>query len=166
MQNRLGKLHAKIASIRNDFWHKITTQLCRENQAIGIETLNVSGMLKNRKLSKAISDAGFYEFRRQLSYKSKIYDNLIVAASQWYPSSKTCSNCGCVKESLTLAERVFHCEHCGYEEDRDVNAATNLRNLAQEEYRRLDGNLRLGREQAVGGLVEPRTKPCSLVNTN
>ncbi len=127
---RLARVHAKIASIRKDWLHKLTTKLCRENQAVGIEDLNVKGMVKNRKLSRAISDIGFGEFRRQLEYKAKIYDTKIVVADRFFPSSKTCSQCGCVKEKLSLAERVFHCDQCGFEIDRDLNAARNLEKVA------------------------------------
>ncbi len=123
---RLARTHAKIANIRKDWLHKLTTRLCRENQAVGIEDLNVKGMMKNRRLARAIGDIGFGEFRRQLEYKSKIYGAKLVVFDRFYPSSKKCSKCGHVKESLPLAERVFHCGRCGHESDRDWNAARNL----------------------------------------
>ena len=164
--NRIARLHVRISNIRKDFWDKITTKLCRENQAIGLETLNVSGMLKNHKLARAIGDVGFYEPRWQLEYKSKLYEAKLIEASQWFPSSKTCSNCGCVRESLMLAERVFHCDQCGHTQDRDVNAASNLCQLAESKYPRLEGNLRLGRGRALSSLAEPGTKPCAETRTN
>jgi len=94
-----------------------------------MEDLNVSGMLKNHRLAQAIADVGFNEFKRQMIYKGKWYDCEVMFADRFYPSSKTCSNCGCVKEVLGLGERVFGCEHCGQEIDRDLNAAINLEKL-------------------------------------
>jgi putative transposase len=93
---------------------------------IVIEDLNVSGMLANRKLAASIADMGFYEFRRQLEYKTQLYGSQLVVVDRFYPSSKTCSHCGTKKESLLLQERVFKCEYCGFECDRDLNAAINL----------------------------------------
>lgn len=123
---QITRLHARISNIRKDALNKITTQLCRENQAIAIEDLNVSGMVKNRKLSRAISDLGFYEFRRQIEYKSRIFGTDLVVIDRWFPSSKTCSGCGEIKKTLTLSQRSFCCEGCGLEIDRDLNAAKNL----------------------------------------
>jgi len=97
---------------------------------IVLEDLNVSGMLANRKLSRAISDVGFYEFRRQLSYKAAACGVAVLLASRWEPSSKLCSACGWKHEGLTLRERVFVCGECGLVIDRDLNAALNLRLLA------------------------------------
>jgi len=88
--------------------------------------LHVSGMMKNRKLSRAIADAGMYEFRRQLEYKCQWYGSQLVVASRTYPSSKTCSNCGNRKKELSLSEREYVCEACGIRIDRDLNAARNL----------------------------------------
>jgi putative transposase len=101
--------------------------LAKTYGAIGIEDLNVSGMVKNRCLARSISDMSFGEFRRQLEYKSVWYGSELVIHNRFFPSSKTCSKCGKVKESLKLSERVYNCEHCGLTEDRDVNAAKNLR---------------------------------------
>lgn len=144
MSKKLSKIYAKTKNIRHDFWHKITTRLCRENQAVGIETLNVSGMVRNKKLSGAIADVGFSMPKRQLGYKSILYSVLLVEVDRFFPSSKTCSNCGSVKESLSLSERVFRCDYCLCEIDRDLNAAINLRNIAKEKYPRREGNLKLG----------------------
>jgi len=123
---RLARLHRRIAWIRDDFLHKLTTRLCRENQAVGIEDLNVRGLIRNRRLSRAIVDEGWGEFRRQLMYKSRLYGTQIHVADRWFPSSKICSGCGAIKSSLALAERVFKCADCGVEIDRDTNAAVNL----------------------------------------
>jgi putative transposase len=93
---------------------------------IVIENLNVSGMLKNRKLSRAIADVGMYEFRRQLEYKAKQAGSFVFIVSRWEPSSKTCSWCGWINEDLTLSDRIFRCKECGYAIERDHNAAINL----------------------------------------
>jgi putative transposase len=91
-----------------------------------IEDLNVEGMKRNRKLARAVSDVGFYEFRRQLQYKTLWYGSILVVAPRFFPSSKRCSGCGYIKEELTLSVRVFRCESCGLVVDRDFNAALNL----------------------------------------
>ncbi len=110
--------------------HKLTTHLCLNHETVVIEDLNVKGMLKNHKLARRIADAGFGEFHRQLTYKSEIYGCDLVLADRFYPSSKTCSSCGNVKKDLKLSERVYECDVCGFELDRDLNAAINLMQLA------------------------------------
>ena len=125
-QLKIARLHQKIANLRKDNLHKITTFLAKNHSKIVIEDLNVSGMLANHKLAKAIQDMGFYEFRRQLEYKTKLSGSEVVTINRFYPSSKTCSNCNTVKENLTISERIFVCEHCGLEIDRDLNASINL----------------------------------------
>ncbi|XZF64654.1 MAG: RNA-guided endonuclease InsQ/TnpB family protein [Gloeotrichia echinulata DVL01] len=129
-QIKIARLHQKIANIRKDTLHKITTYTSKNHAVIGIEDLNVSGMLANGKLSKAIADMGFYEFRRQLEYKTQLYGSKLVIVDRFYPSSKTCSNCGEKKSSLSLSQRVFQCDNCGFECNRDLNAAINLRKEA------------------------------------
>jgi putative transposase len=126
---KLAKLHAKISNIRKGSLHKLTSNLTRRFSVIGIEDLNVKGMLSNGKLARHIADMGFYEFKRQLEYKAQMRGNLIVVADRWYPSSKTCSVCGAIKQDLTLKDRVFKCE-CGHTQDRDLNAAINLAHYA------------------------------------
>lgn len=91
-----------------------------------LEDLNVQGMLKNRKLSRAIADVGLYEFKRQLTYKAVGAGIEVKQVSRWYPSSKTCSCCGWINEDLRLSDRVFVCLDCGYVADRDDNASKNL----------------------------------------
>ena len=125
-QIQIARLHRKIANLRKDTLHKLTTLLAKNHGVIVIEDLNVSGMLANHKLAKAISDMGFYEFRRQLEYKCLLYSSKLVIVDRWFPSSKTCSHCGVKKETLSLSERVFKCHSCGFECDRDLNAAINL----------------------------------------
>lgn len=127
---KLAKLHARIAAIRTDALHKLTTDLTRRFHSIGIENLNVSGMMKNRHLSRAIADMSFYEFRRQLQYKAEMRGGQVVVADRFYPSSKTCSVCGYKLESLPLSVRKWKCPGCGTDHDRDLNAAINLKNMA------------------------------------
>ena len=124
--DKAARVHARIANIRTDFLHKLTTRLCRENQAVSIEDLNVSGMIRNRKLSRAISDVGWGEFRRQLEYKAEIYDTDLTVTNRWEPTSKRCSSCGYIKPALKLSEREYECENCGTVIDRDCNAAINI----------------------------------------
>ena len=126
----LARLHARIAHVRKDFTHKLTTRLCRENQTVVIEDLNVSGMLANDRLARAISDVGFYEIRRQLEYKALRYGTKLIVADRWFPSSKLCSSCGQHNPGLTLRDRAWTCAACGAHHDRDVNAAINLQRLA------------------------------------
>jgi putative transposase len=127
---KVARLHYRIRCIRQDALHKLTTFLCKTYGVIGAETLNVKGMLKNRKLSRAIADVGFYEFKRQLTYKAQLYGCKVVWASQWFPSSKTCSECDAVKPELSLSEREWTCQECGCVHERDVNAARNLKRMA------------------------------------
>jgi putative transposase len=122
---RLARVHCRAAAIRRDAAHKMTTRLVKTFKLIGIEDLNVRGMLSNRRLARSIADAGMGELRRQIIYKAQLYGARIVVADRWYPSSKACSCCGVVKETLALAERTFRCEDCGFEAGRDENAARN-----------------------------------------
>jgi putative transposase len=94
-----------------------------------IEDLNVRGMIGNRSLARSVLDAGFGALRSMIEYKAKLRGVAVVVADRWFPSSKTCSECGCVKSDLTLGDRVFQCDDCGHEQDRDLNAALNLQRL-------------------------------------
>jgi putative transposase len=129
-KRRLQKIHSRVANIRRDTTHKLTTRLAKTFKVIGIENLNVKGMAANRSLARSIMDSGFFEFRRQLTYKTNFYGSRLVVANRWEPTSKTCSCCGVVKPTLSLAERIFRCDNCGFEDDRDVNAAKNLARIA------------------------------------
>jgi len=111
--------------------HKLTTSLATEHGIVVVEHLNIAGMVRNRRLARALSDTGIAELRRQLTYKTTWYGSRLVVADRFYPSSKTCSVCGWVKAKLILAERTYTCEACGLEVDRDLNAARNLAKLAQ-----------------------------------
>lgn len=126
----IQKTHAKIYNNRNDFLHKTSKTLIENNTLIGLEDLNVKGMIKNKHLSLSISDASWGEFNRQLTYKAKRYNSLIIKVDRFYPSSKKCSNCGLVKAKLNLSKRIFNCSSCGLIIDRDLNAAININNEA------------------------------------
>ena len=126
-RTKVSHLHARVADLRHDMLDKTTTMLARTYSDISIEDLNVAGMVKNHGLAQSIQDAAFAEFRRQLEYKTARTGARLHVIDRWYPSSKTCSNCGTVKAKLSLSERVYHCEKCGLVIDRDVNAAINIR---------------------------------------
>jgi putative transposase len=129
---KLAKLHMRIANIRNDATHKLTTDTTRRFHTIGMEGLNVKGMLKNGKLARSTADMGLFETRRQMTYKADMRGGIVVAADQWFASSKLCNCCGWKNERLTLKDRQWSCEGCGTVHDRDVNAAINLENYAVE----------------------------------
>ncbi|GHO48978.1 hypothetical protein KSX_71410 [Ktedonospora formicarum] len=131
-------MHTRIANVRNDALHKATSALVVRTKpeserptCIVLEDLNISGMLKNRKLSRAIVDVGMYEFKRQVLYKAAFAGIEVKLVSRWEPSSKTCHACGWVREDLTLADRVFVCMECGVVMDRDLNAAYNVAAFAE-----------------------------------
>jgi len=127
---KLSRQHAKIACIRSDALHKFTTDVTRRFHTVGIEDLNVKGMVKNCRLARSIADMGFFECRRQLEYKADMRGGQIVVADRWFASSKTCSSCGHKLDELPLSVRQWTCPVCGAVHDRDVNAACNLRNMA------------------------------------
>lgn len=127
MRRKVARLHAKIADCRRDAIHKATRTLINENQVICVESLNIVGMVKNRALARAINDAGWGEFVRQLAYKAEWAGRHLVQVSQWLPSSKTCHGCGHRVERLPLSQRHWHCDGCGRAIDRDINAANNIR---------------------------------------
>jgi len=154
-QIKIARLHARIANIRKDFIHKVTSQLAKNHSTIVIEDLNVSGMMKNGKLSKAIADSGFYEFRRQLEYKTKLYGSKLEVVDRWFPSSKTCFNCGSKKDSLPLSVRTYKCG-CGWECDRDLNAALNIVRAACPEFTLVDKKEPTPLVEARNDLFEPR----------
>ena len=127
---KLARLHARIANIRLDALHKLTTEITRRFHTIGIEDLNVRGMMANRHLARSIADMSFHEFRRQLEYKAERRGGRVVVADRWFPSSKTCSACGSVQEAMPLSVRQWICPDCGTRHDRDLNAARNLATYA------------------------------------
>jgi putative transposase len=144
---KVAKLHAKIADIRRDTTHKLTTRLIRENQAICLESLDVKRLMMTSSagLCKQIADANWSEIVRQLEYKADWYGRKVVKIDKWYPSSKRCNDCGFTLEALDLGARRWVCPSCGVQHDRDVNAAKNI--------------LAVGRTVlACGGTVRPLPK--------
>ena len=154
-KQKLARLHAKIANIRQDSLHQLTTDLTRRFHTVGIEDLNVSGMVKNRHLSRAISDMGFFEFRRQLEYKAGMRSAVVVVADRFFASSKTCSapRCGHKVDKLPLSVREWACPVCGAVHDRDINAAKNLQEYAVS----YTGSACGGEGAGLGR--KPKTKP-------
>ena len=126
-KKRVARLHARVADVRADAINKATTMIANTYSTVCIEDLNVAGMVKNRHLARSVSDAALGEFRRQLEYKTARTGAVLRVVDRWFPSSKTCSNCGVVKAKLSLSERVFNCDDCGLSLDRDLNAAINIR---------------------------------------
>jgi putative transposase len=128
--NKIARLDRKIANIRKDTLHKLTSYLAKNHSRIGIENLNVSDMMADHRLAKVIADMGFYEFKRQLEYKCQLYGSTLILVDRWEQSTKTCSQCHTEKDSMPLSELVFRCDNCGFECDRDLNASFNLEQAA------------------------------------
>ena len=142
---RLARLHYRSACVRRHAVHQATSSIVQRANVIVLEDLNVKGMLRNHSLARVLSDAALGEFRRQIEYKAKWYGRKVAFADRWYPSTKTCSTCGSVKD-MELSERTYKCG-CGLVLNRDMNAAINLKHL----YRRFVGNLRLRRRERHHG---------------
>jgi IS605 OrfB family transposase len=150
-RHRVARVHRAVGNARRDSLHKLTSDLAATYGIIVVEDLNVAGMLRNRRLARAISDAGFAELRRQLAYKTTWNGGTLLVADPWFPSSKTCSACQTVKPKLSLAQRTFACHACGLVIDRDHNAALNLQQYVA----------RSGRETQNGRGVDQKTEPNS-----
>ena len=130
-EKSLLKLNNRLRNIRrNQRSHIISDIINRKPRFICIEDLNISGMMKNKHLSKSVQNQVFYDFRRLLEYKTDKYNIPLIVANRWYPSSKTCNCCGTIKKDLKLSDRIFKCD-CGYVEDRDINAAKNLKSYGE-----------------------------------
>ena len=125
-RERVARLYARVADVRADVINKATTMITRTYGVVCVEDLNVAGMVKNHSLARSLSDASLGEFRRQLEYKTARTGAVLRVVDRWFPSSKTCSNCGVVKAKLSLSERTFNCDACGLSIDRDLNAAINI----------------------------------------
>ena len=143
-----ARAHARTADLRRDGLHKLTTRLAAEYATIVVEDLNVAGMVRNRKLAKAISDCGFGAIRMMLGYKTTWNGGRLQLADRWFPSSKTCSGCGVAKAKLPLRVRTFKCDACGLVLDRDLNAARNLAQLVE-------------RESGTGVVGDPQPQGCN-----
>lgn len=127
IEKRIKLLHRKLKNIRNNYIHHVTFAIVKTKLSrIVIEDLNISGMMKNRHLSKAIAEQCFYRFKETLKYKCERYGIQLIEADKWFPSSKMCSSCGHIKKNLKLSDRIYICEHCGLVIDRDLNASINL----------------------------------------
>jgi putative transposase len=153
---KLAKLHAKIKDSRTDFLHKLTTRLASENQALAIEDLNVAGLVKNRKLSRAISDAGWYSFRTLLDASGQKYGRHFVVINRWEATSQKCNVCGNSGGKKELDIREWECLYCGTNHDRDINAALNVL-VAGGLSETLNGRGRECKTASVAVLVEPST---------
>lgn len=130
-KKRIQLIYRNLTNIRNNYLHQVTTWVVKTKpSAIVMENLAVRNMMKNRHLAKAIQDQKFYTFRRMITYKAEIRSIPVILADRFHPSSKICHSCGCLKKKLSLSERTFICEDCGYSMDRDINAAMNLAHLA------------------------------------
>lgn len=165
-RERVARIHNRIANRRSDTLHKLTTMLAQTYSDISIEDLNVAGMVKNHRLAKAVMDVSFYELRRQLEYKTAKTGAKLHVIDRWYPSSKTCSNCGSVKAKLSLTERVYKCEHCGLVIDRDLNAAINIMvaGSAPETVNAHGGTVRRGNHHGCATLDPVKCEPSSGVS--
>lgn len=160
-KERVARLYARVTDARMDAINKATTMIARTYTTVCIEDLNVAGMVKNHSLARSLSDASLGEFRRQLEYKTMRTGAALRMVDRWYPSSKTCSNCGSVKAKLSLSERVYRCGVCGLSIDRDLNAAINIMvaGSAPETLNARGGDAR--RADTVSGNADPsetRTK--------
>lgn len=168
-QSKVAKYHLRVSNIRKDTLHKLTTFLTDNFQYIAIEDLNIKGMMANGKLARTISDLGLYEFRRQLEYKSILKGNTLTFANRWFPSSKTCSCCGTLKNDLKLRDRIFKCDHCFLVIDRDLNASYNLDNLnkipkVHREFTTVEMTALLTRNGLISSIVESVNKHHHLSN--
>jgi len=148
---KVARLHAKIRDSRRHALHVASSTVINESQVIVVEDLNVSGMLRNRRLSRALSDASMGEFLRMLEYKAQWYGRTLIKVDRWFPSSKTCSGCGHKLDELRLDTRHWQCPQCGAEHDRDINAANNILNEG------------LGRWSSEVKREESDTQPASVV---
>jgi putative transposase len=156
---RLARIHARVANVRTDALHKATTALAARYETVVVEDLNVTGMIANRRLARAVSDQGFGAVRRMLGYKTAREGGTLIVADRWYPSSKKCSGCGLVKAKLTLAERVYRCDACGLVMGRDVNAARNLLSLAASGADRVNACGAAGRPGLAAGRAALKQEP-------
>ena len=152
LYRRRRRLHARVRHLRHDFQHKATTAIAKRYARIGVETLNVSGMIRNRRLSRAIADAGMSSFVSMLQYKSELYGAETIRIDRWYASSKVCSGCGNRKAELALSVREYRCHVCGLVMDRDENAAINIDNEAARSADSLNGR----RDEVRQGCIVPQ----------
>jgi putative transposase len=155
---RLAKHHTRVRDTRQHFLHQVSNQLVKTQDRLVLEDLNITGIMSNRRLARSVGDAAWGELARQITYKQKWRNGQVVVADRWYPSSKTCSSCGHVKQVLSLRERTYTCGHCGLVLDRDLNAAANLAAWAEDHTPTVTdgrgrGEVRDGDRQAAGPVI-------------
>ena len=131
---RLGRVHAQVRQVRQQFLHQVANRLVKTHDRLAMEDLNVAGMLHNHRLAGAISDAAWADLGRIIGYKQLWRRGQVITVDRWYPSTKTCSRCHSVVTAMPLSQRVFSCPQCGYQADRDINAATNLAAWAEQHH--------------------------------
>ena len=167
-KGRVARLHARVADVRADAINKATTMIARNYSVVCVEDLNVAGMVKNHNLARSVSDAALGEFRRQLEYKTARTGAVLCVVDRWFPSSKTCSNCGVVKAKLSLSERTFNCDACGLSIDRDLNAAINIEvaGSAPETLNARGGDVRRGSPSGYVVLVPVKCEPSRRVKAS
>ena len=158
-KDKLAKAHARVSNQEIDHAHKLSKQLVDNYEVIGLENLNVAGMVRNGRLSRHISHASFGRLRAWVTYKAQWYGSKVMLVDRFYPSSKTCSDCGAVKTKLPLSERSYNCNDCGLVIDRDLNAAINIRNVAQS-----CGETLNGRGGISSGLLASETTPVETIS--
>jgi putative transposase len=156
---RLAKHHSRVRDIRQHFLHRVSNQLVKSHDRLVLEDLNITGIMSNRRLARAVGDAAWGELARQITYKQQWRNGQVVVADRWFASSKTCSSCGQVKPDLTLGDRTYTCGHCGLVLDRDLNAAVNLAAWAEDHTPAVGsgagrGGVRDGDRQAAGPVIK------------
>jgi putative transposase len=147
---RLAKHHVRVRDTRQHFLHQVSNQLVKTHDKLVLEDLNITGIMSNRRLARAVGDAAWGELARQITYKQHWRGGQVVVADRWFPSSKTCSGCGTLRKDLPLKDRTYACDHCGLVLDRDLNAAANLAAWAEDHTR---GEVRDGDRQAAGPVI-------------
>ncbi|WP_338045530.1 RNA-guided endonuclease TnpB family protein [Parafrankia soli] len=155
----LARIHAHVAHQRRDGLHTLTTRLATNHDVVVVEDLHTAGMVRNRRLARAVADTGMGEIRRQLAYKTLWYGSRLVVADRWYPSSKTCSGCGWQNPHLRLSDRTFTCQSCALVMDRDTNAAVNLKNLVAASTSETENARGADRRTHPGGQVATKREP-------
>ncbi|WP_454858665.1 RNA-guided endonuclease InsQ/TnpB family protein [Promicromonospora soli] len=148
---RLAKHHVRVRNTRQHFLHQVSNQLVKTHDRLVLEDLNITGIMSNRRLARAVGDAAWGELARQITYKQHWHGGQVVVADRWFASSKTCSSCGQIKPNLTLKDRTYACGHCGLVRDRDLNAATNLAAWAEDHTHGEEAQV--GDRQAAGPVI-------------
>ena len=146
-RTRLARHHTRVRDTRQHFLHQVSNQLVKTQDRLVLEDLNITGIMSNRRLARAVGDAAWGELARQITYKQKWRNGQVIVADRWFASSKTCSSCGHRKPDLTLSDRTYTCGTCGLARDRDLNAAANLAAWAEDHTR---GEAQDGDRQAAG----------------